>query len=77
VNLVHAFNPHGIVIGGGVSRTGDLILEPAREVVRQRCFPLSQEGLQIAAGALGHRAGALGAIVALGEARAGEGAGTS
>ena len=67
VNLVHVFNPHGIVIGGGVSRMGDLILEPAREVVRERCFPLSQEGLQIVAGTLGDRAGALGAIVALGE----------
>jgi glucokinase len=77
VNLVHVFNPHGIVIGGGVSRMGDLILEPAREVVRQRCFPLSREGLQIVAGALGHRAGALGAIVALGEAPGEDVAGTS
>ena len=69
VNLVHVFNPHGIVIGGGVSHMGDLILEPARAVVRQRCFPLSQEGLSIVAGVLGDRAGALGVIVALGETR--------
>jgi len=77
VNLVHVFNPHGIVIGGGVSHMGDLILEPAREVVRRRCFPLSQEGLSIVAGVLGDRAGALGAIVALGETRDSEGAGRS
>ena len=77
VNLVHVFNPHGIVIGGGVSHMGDLILEPAREVVRQRCFPLSQEGLSIVAGVLGDRAGALGAIVALGETRGDKGGGTS
>jgi len=77
VNLVHVFNPHGIVIGGGVSRMGDLILEPARKVVRQRCFPLSQEGLKIVVGALGDRAGALGAIVALGDAGRDEGAGAS
>ncbi len=69
VNLVHVFNPDGIVIGGGVSHMGDLILEPARDVVRQRCFPLSQEGLSIVAGALGDRAGALGAIVVLSETR--------
>jgi glucokinase len=62
---VHVFNPDGIVIGGGVSRMGDLILEPARRVVRERCFPLSQEGLRIVPGVLGDRAGALGAIVAL------------
>jgi glucokinase len=77
VNLVHVFNPHGIVIGGGVSHMGDLILEPAREVVRQRCFPLSQEGLSIVAGVLGDRAGALGAIVALGETRGNRDAGAS
>jgi glucokinase len=77
VNLVHVFNPHGIVIGGGVSHMGDLILEPAREVVRHRCFPLSQEGLSIVAGVLGDRAGALGAIVALGETRGDEDAATS
>jgi glucokinase len=70
VNLVHVFNPHGIVIGGGVSRAGDLILKPTREVVRQRCFALSQQGLQIVQGVLGDRAGALGAIAALREIRA-------
>ena len=75
VNLVHVFNPHGIVVGGGVSRMGDLILEPARQVVRQRCFPLSQEGLRIVAGVLGDRAGALGAIVALHQARREKGEG--
>jgi len=77
VNLVHVFNPHGIVIGGGVSHMGDLILEPAREVVRQRCFALSQEGLSIVAGVLGDRAGALGAIVALRETRGNKDVGTS
>ena len=75
VNLVHVYNPHGIVVGGGVSRMGDLILEPARQVVRQRCFPLSQEGLRIVAGVLGDRAGALGAIVALHQARREKGEG--
>ena len=77
VNLVHVVNPHGIVIGGGVSRMGDLILEPARQVVRRRCFRLSQEGLQIVPGALGDRAGALGAIVALADVRGTKGAGAS
>jgi glucokinase len=77
VNLAHVLNPNGIVIGGGVSHMGDLILEPAREVVRRRCFPLSQEGLSIVAGVLGDRAGALGAIVALRETRGNEDVATS
>ena len=33
VGLVNTFNPEVIVIGGGAVRGGDLLLEPAREVV--------------------------------------------
>lgn len=35
VNLLHLFNPAAIVIGGSVSNLGELLLEPAREVIRQ------------------------------------------
>ena len=34
VSLVNIFNPQVVVIGGGVSAAGDLLLDPAREVVR-------------------------------------------
>ena len=36
VNLIHLFNPAAIVIGGSVSKLGDLILDPAREIIREQ-----------------------------------------
>ena len=36
VNLLHLFNPEAIVLGGSVTKLGDLILEPAREVMREQ-----------------------------------------
>lgn len=38
VNLLHLFNPDIVVIGGSVSKAGDLLFKPALEVVRQRCM---------------------------------------
>lgn len=35
VNLLHLFNPAAIVIGGSVSTLGELILDPAREIIRE------------------------------------------
>ena len=69
VNLVHIFNPELIVIGGGLSREGETFLGPARRVVEQACFEQSRRGLRIVIGALGDRAGALGAIAAMIEGR--------
>lgn len=36
VNLLHLFNPRAIVLGGSVSQLGDLLLDPARAVMRAR-----------------------------------------
>ena len=33
-NMVNTFDPDVVVIGGGVSRAGDLLLEPARRVAQ-------------------------------------------
>ncbi|MBI5666659.1 MAG: ROK family protein [Chloroflexi bacterium] len=35
VNIVHLFNPQVIVIGGSVAQLGDLILDPARQVIAE------------------------------------------
>ena len=35
VNLLHLFNPAAIVLGGSVMKLGDLLLDPAREVLRE------------------------------------------
>jgi len=61
VNLVNIFNPEMIVVGGGVARMGDLLLEPARRVVQERAFPISAQAVRIVTAQLGNEAGMYGA----------------
>ena len=35
VTLLHLFNPDAIVVGGGVSKIGDLLFDPAKQAIRQ------------------------------------------
>ena len=58
VNLV---NPEIVVIGGGVSEAGEVLLEPVREAVRRHAVPESGRRLRIAVGELKARGGLLGA----------------
>jgi glucokinase len=62
-NLVNIFNPEMIIIGGGIAKMGDLLLNPARQVVRERAFQLSAQAVQIVSAQLGDDAGVLGAAV--------------
>jgi glucokinase len=61
VNLVNIFNPEMIVVGGGIASMGDLLLEPARQIVRERAFPVSAAAVRIVTTELGNDAGLLGA----------------
>lgn len=60
-SLVNAFNPEVVVVGGGVMAAGELLLGPAREVVRRRALRPSREHAKIVPAALGEEAGMLGA----------------
>ena len=61
-NLVNIFNPQLIVISGGVSRMGDMLLEPTRKTVRERAFELSAKAARVEVSSLGYDAGPLGAV---------------
>jgi len=61
--LVTLFSPNVVVIGGGVSKAGDWLLKPIREVVRQRCHVTPVERVRIELAMLGGDAGAIGAAV--------------
>lgn len=61
-NLINIFNPQLVVIGGGVSRMGEMILEPARKTVRERAFELSAKAARVEVSSLGYDAGPLGAV---------------
>ena len=63
VNLVNIFNPEMIIVGGGVAQMGDLLLEPARQVVRERAFRLLAQAVRIVPAQLGDNAGVLGAAI--------------
>jgi len=60
-NLVNLFNPSIIVIGGGISQLGDLLLDPIRQTVRRRSLRVSWQSVRISAAVLGRRSSALGA----------------
>jgi len=63
VNLVNIFNPEMIIVGGGMAKMGDLLLNPARQVVRERAFQLSARAVRIVPTRLGDDAGVLGAAI--------------
>jgi glucokinase len=59
-NLVDILNPQVIVIGGGVTAAGSLLLGPAQETMRQWAQPLAVKQVRIRRSRLGSRAGLLG-----------------
>ena len=63
VNLVNIFNPEMIIVGGGMAKMGDLLLNSARQVVRERAFQVSAEAVRIVPAELGDNAGVLGAAI--------------
>ena len=63
VNLVNIFNPEMIIIGGAVAKLGDLLLDPARRLVKERAFPISAQAVRIVPAQLGDEAGLRGAAV--------------
>jgi glucokinase len=68
-NLVNIFNPQVVVVGGGVSAAGDLLLAPAREVMMRRALSPNKELVRVKAAAFGAEAGLVGAALLAREAR--------
>ena len=60
-NLVNIFNPELIVIGGGLSKMGNMLLRPARKVIKERTFRLPAQTVRIVRARLGSNAGIIGA----------------
>jgi len=60
--LVNYYNPEMIVIGGGVSNLGNLLLSTIRQSVLHRSLPLATRDLQIVFSEIGQATGVIGAI---------------
>jgi glucokinase-like ROK family protein len=59
--IVNFFNPSLIVIGGGVTGAGDLLLATIRQAIYRRSLPLATRDLTVRRSALDDRAGVIGA----------------
>lgn len=61
-SVINVFNPQAIVLGGGVTHMGDMILGPAVQVARTRAFTQSFKDVRILQAGLGDRTAVLGAV---------------
>jgi glucokinase len=61
VNLLHLFDPELLIIGGGVSKAGDLLFEPVRRVIAERAMHGFKQA-KIVPSALGDDSGLYGAV---------------
>ncbi|HEX2161007.1 MAG TPA: ROK family protein [Thermoleophilaceae bacterium] len=61
--LINALDPGVVVIGGGAVAAGDLLLDPARELVAQRSLPPGAEPPPILPARFGSESGMLGAAL--------------
>ena len=62
-NLVNIFNPEVIVIGGGLSNIGDLLLQPAFAEAERRAFRQSYQAVRFVRAELGRNSGVIGAAI--------------
>ena len=60
-NAIATFDPEMVVIGGGVSKAGQIVFDTVNKVVKERCLPVMVESCKILPAALGEDAGAMGA----------------
>jgi glucokinase len=62
-NVCAAIGPRKIVIAGGVSRIGELILRPIRKTIRERVTIMPVEQVEVVQATLGDDAGVIGAAL--------------
>ena len=60
---VNLLNPEKIVIGGGISAAGDLLLQPIKQAIQLHAFTRPAESVNVLIATLGNQAGMIGAAV--------------
>lgn len=63
VAIANLLDPDVVVVGGGVSAAGELLLEPARAVLRERAMPPAASRMEVVRAKFGADAGLLGAAL--------------
>jgi glucokinase len=59
-NVCASIGPRRIIIAGGVSKAGELLLDPIRRTVRERVYVMPVEQVEIVPSKLGNTAGVIG-----------------
>jgi glucokinase len=59
-NTLVSITPRKVVIAGGVSQAGDLLLDPIRRTIKERVFVMPVEQVEIVPARLGNDAGVIG-----------------
>ena len=60
-SIVHTLNPELVVISGGMSNAGDMLMKPLKQIVWARCWKRALEDFEIKFATLGEDAGFVGA----------------
>ena len=63
VNLVNIFNPDRIVLSGGVSKSGNRLLDPALKILSQRAFQSSVKAVKVSISEFDEKLGVVGAAL--------------
>ena len=61
VNIMHILNPEVIVLTGGMIGSGDLLMNPIKQVIEEKAFEASAKETKIVFSQLGNDAGIIGA----------------
>jgi glucokinase len=61
-SVINLFNPHAIIIGGGVADAGDIYINEVRKTAFEYAMPMPKKNVRILGAKLGNQAGFLGAI---------------
>lgn len=61
-NLINIFDPEMIIIGGGVSKVGDMLFDRIKKIAVERSFKVMSDTVKILPASLGTDAGVVGAL---------------
>ena len=59
-SICASIGPRRIIVGGGVARAGDLLLEPIRRTIRERVYVMPVDQVEVVPSQLGDNAGVIG-----------------
>lgn len=61
-NIITSFDPEIIILGGGVIKAGDIVIDSIKKVVKERCFENMVSSCSIVTTELGSDSGVMGAV---------------